>query len=184
MAPQRVPWRRAGALTGACFCGIVISMSNDMWSSLGTAERSLRTDTRDGQRVRVLEVEKTYAAERPDVWHALTTRERIARWLAPVSGELALGGRYQVRGNAGGTVLRCEEPELLEITWELGGGVTWVVVTLTDRGSDGTRLRLEHAAPVEESRLGEFGPGAVGIGWEMALGGLRLHLADPAFDPG
>ena len=26
----------------------------------------------------------------------------------------------------------------------------------------------------------EFGPGALGIGWELGLGGLGLHLADPA----
>ena len=47
-------------------------------------------------------------------------------------------------------MLRCEEPELLEITWEFGGGVTWVVVTLIEDGS-GTRLRLEHTAPVDET---------------------------------
>jgi hypothetical protein len=58
------------------------------------------------------------------------------------------------------------------------------VVTLTDHGDASTLLRLEHTAPVDEAKLAEFGPGAVGIGWEMALGGLRLHLADPGFDPG
>ena len=141
-------------------------------------DRGLHSGTRDGQEVRVLVVEKRYDAERPQVWNAVTTAERIARWLAPVSGDLVLGGRYQLEGNAGGTVERCEEPELLEVTWEYAGGVTWVVVTLTEDGA-GTRLRLEHTAPVDETVADEFGPGAVGIGWEMGLGGLRLHLADP-----
>jgi len=150
-----------------------------MWNSLGEAERSLSTGDRDGQQVRVLVVEKAYDAARPDVWHALTTASRIARWLAPVSGDLALGGRYQIEGNAGGTVLRCEEPDRLEITWEYGGDVTWVVVTLSDESDGGTRLRLEHSAAVDQAKWDEFGPGAVGIGWEMALGGLRIHLADP-----
>jgi uncharacterized protein YndB with AHSA1/START domain len=159
-------------------------MNTDMWNGLGEADRSLRTDVREGSEVRVLEVEKSYDAARTEVWRALTTRERIARWLAPVSGDLALGGRYQLEGNAGGTVLRCAEPDLLEVTWEYDGDVTWVVVTLTDEGHDRTRLRLEHAAPVDESKWREFGPGAVGIGWEMALGGLRLHLGDPGFHPG
>jgi uncharacterized protein YndB with AHSA1/START domain len=165
-------------LTLAAAYGIVISMNVDMWASLGEVDRRLHTGARDGQEVRVLVVEKRYDAPRPEVWHAVITAERIARWLAPVTGDLVLGGRYQVEGNAGGTVLRCEEPELLEITWEFGGGVTWVVVTLTEDGS-GTRLRLEHTAPVDETVSAEFGPGAVGIGWEMGLGGLRLHLADP-----
>jgi uncharacterized protein YndB with AHSA1/START domain len=155
-----------------------------MWNSLGQAERSLRSDTRDGQPVRVLEIEKTYDAARTEVWSAVTTGERIARWLSPVSGDLVLGGRFQIQGNAGGTVLRCEEPALLEVTWEYGDGVSWVAVMLSDEGPDGTRLRLEHTAPVDEALLKEFGPGAVGIGWEMGLGGLRLHLADPAFDAG
>ncbi len=154
-------------------------MTTDIWNSLGEAERSLSTESQDGQQVRVLVVEKTYDAARRDVWHALTTAARIARWLAPVSGDLTLGGSYQIEGNAGGTVLRCEEPDLLEVTWEYGGDVTRVVVTLTDEGDAGTRLRLEHSAPVDDSKSSEFGPGAVGIGWEMALGGLRIHLADP-----
>jgi uncharacterized protein YndB with AHSA1/START domain len=158
-------------------------MKTDMWSSLGSAERSLHTATREGQEVRVLTIEKHYGAPRPEVWHAVTTGERISRWLGPVTGDLRLGGRYQVEGNAGGTVLQCAEPELLEVTWEYGGDVTWVLLTLATAGS-GTRLRLEHSAPVDEVRLGEFGPGAVGIGWELALGGLRLHLADPDFTPG
>ena len=166
-------------MTLATAYGIVVSMNVDMWTSLGEVDRRLHAGTRDGQEVRVLVVEKRYDAPRPDVWHAVITAERIARWLAPVSGDLVLGGRYQIEGNAGGTVLRCEEPELLEITWEFGGGVTWVVVTLTEDGS-GTRLRLEHTAPIDETVSAEFGPGAVGIGWEMGLGGLRLHLADPA----
>ena len=166
-------------MTLATAYGIVVSMNVDMWTSLGEVDRRLHAGTRDGQEVRVLVVEKRYDAPRPDVWHAVITAERIARWLAPVSGDLVLGGRYQIEGNAGGTVLRCEEPELLEITWEFGGGVTWVVVTLAEDGS-GTRLRLEHTAPVDETVSAEFGPGAVGIGWEMGLGGLRLHLADPA----
>jgi uncharacterized protein YndB with AHSA1/START domain len=154
-----------------------------MWSRLGTADRSLRTDTRDGQEVRVLVLEKRYDAPRDDVWHAVTTAERIARWLGPVSGDLELGGRYQIEGNAGGTVLRCTEPELLEVTWEYGEGVGWVLLTLAEDGP-GTRLRLEHSATVDEETWSRFGPGAVGIGWELAFGGLGLHLADPEFTPG
>jgi len=158
-------------------------MIPDMWHGFGAADRSLRTHTRDGAEVRVLVLEKRYDAPRPDVWHAVTTGERIARWLGPVSGDLEPGGRYQVEGNAGGTVLSCEEPERLEVTWEFGGDVSWVLLTLTEDGA-GTRLRLEHAAAVDQEKYGEFGPGAVGIGWEMAFGGLTKHLADPGYAPG
>jgi uncharacterized protein YndB with AHSA1/START domain len=149
-----------------------------MWSGLGDVDRSLSTADRDGRQVRVLVVERTYAADRVEVWDAVTSADRIARWLAPVSGELRLGGRYQVEGNAGGEVLRCDEPELLDVTWEFGGHTSWVVVTLTEEGG-GTRLRLEHSAVVDDATWAQFGPGAVGIGWEMAVGGLGMHLAAP-----
>jgi len=159
-------------------CGIVISMTSDMWNRLGEADRSLRTDTRDGDEVWVLVVEKDYPAPVDQVWHAVTTGERISRWLGPVSGDLELGGRFQIEGNAGGTVLQCEAPRLLEVTWEFGGGLSWVQVTLTE-AAEGTRLRLEHSASVDDDTRKQFGPGALGIGWELGLGGLGLHLADP-----
>lgn len=154
-----------------------------MWNSLGgTVDRALRDDTWHGAAVRVLTVQRVYDAEPADVWHAVTTRERVSRWLGPTDGDFRLGGRFQVQGNAGGEVLRCQEPELLEVTWEFGGQTSWVVVTLT--GEDGgTRLRLEHGAAPNET-WDQFGPGAVGIGWEMALGGLRMNLAAPDADPG
>lgn len=151
-----------------------------MWSGIGDADRAIRSDTRDGTPVRVLVVEKGYDSAIDEVWHAVTTGERISRWLGPVSGELEPGGRFQVEGNAGGTVLRCEEPALLEVTWEYAGGVSWVLVTLAADDA-GTRLRLEHSAVVDDAMWDEFGPGAVGIGWELGLGGLRLHLLDPDF---
>ena len=56
---------------------------------------------------------------------AVTSAERIPRWFLPVSGRLELGGRYQLEGNAGGTIRRCERPSHLGLTWELGGDVSW-----------------------------------------------------------
>ena len=35
---------------------------------------------------------------------------------------------------------------------------------------------LEHTAIVPEDRWGEYGPGAVGVGWDGGLLGLTLHL--------
>jgi hypothetical protein len=71
------------------------------------------------------------------------------------------------------------------VTWEYGGDVSWVEVRLS-AAADGTRLELEHVAhmnPEWEQR--GFGPGAVGIGWELTLLGLDRHVSsgggiDPA----
>lgn len=144
---------------------------------LGAVDRALSTTVRDGQELRVLIVTRTFDASPDEVWDALTTAERINRWLMPVSGDLRLGGRYQLEGNAGGEITACEPPERLSVTWEYDG-TSWVDATLTPDGTK-TRLRLEHSAPVPPEKWEQFGPGAVGIGWELMLMGLGEHVDSP-----
>ncbi len=120
-----------------------------------------------------------------DLWDALTNRERIPRWFLPVSGDLSLGGRYQLEGNAGGTITACEPPRHLAATWEYGDEVSWITVTLTPTDDGRAHLALEHVAYVDDDRWEQYGPGAVGVGWDLALMGLDLHLASgAAVDPG
>jgi hypothetical protein len=100
-----------------------------------------------------------------------------------VSGDLRLGGRYQFEGNAGGTVTACDPPRSFAATWEFGGGVTWIVVRLKDV-PDGAELELEHIARVEGDLWDQYGPGAVGVGWDLALMGLGAQLrTGAAVDP-
>ena len=105
-------------------------------------------------------------------------RERIPRWFLPVSGDLELGGRYQLEGNAGGSITACERPSHFALTWEFGGGVSWVDVRVADDGTGRARLTLAHIAHLSP-HWDEYGPGAAGVGWEMGRPGLALHLADP-----
>jgi uncharacterized protein YndB with AHSA1/START domain len=123
--------------------------------------------------------ERCYPAPIADVWDALTSAERIPRWLMPISGDLRLGGRYQLEGNAGGTITTCDAPRHLAVTWEYDGAVSWVDVHLDDGADGATRLRLEHVAPVldVDPHWDEFGPGAVGVGWDLSLVGLAEHVA-------
>ena len=44
---------------------------------------------------------------------------------------------------------------------------------------EATRLALTHTA-LQSEYWDQFGPGAVGVGWEMAFLGLALHIADPS----
>jgi uncharacterized protein YndB with AHSA1/START domain len=150
-------------------------MEIDLNAAVGAVTREVLEREHEGRTAKVVVATRTYDADIDDVWDAITTAERIARWLAPISGDLRLGGRYQIEGNAGGIVTTCEPPTRLAATWEFGGGVSWLEVTLSPDG-DGTTLRLEHMAHVDE-HWGEYGPGAVGIGWDLALLGLANHLA-------
>lgn len=157
---------------------------------LDAVDRAVLTRDVDGVPSRVQTLVQTYPSPIEDVWDAMTTADRIGRWFLPVSGELRLGGRYQLEGNAGGTVQSCEPPQGgtagFGITWEFGGGETWVAVRLESVGSDRTRLELEHVAPVSavpDELWQQFGPAGTGIGWDSGLLGLSLHLTDPAARP-
>jgi uncharacterized protein YndB with AHSA1/START domain len=127
-----------------------------------------------------LRLTRRYTEAPDEVWSALTEAGRIERWLAPITGDLTLGGRYQVEGNAGGEITACDPPRSFAATWEFGGHVGRIVVTLAGTEAAGTLLELVHRLPSPPEHWEEFGPGAVGIGWEMGLMGLGLHLGDPA----
>jgi uncharacterized protein YndB with AHSA1/START domain len=133
---------------------------------------------------RVLTISQSYQTGIDDLWDACTNSERIPRWFVPVSGELRLGGRYQIEGNASGTVESCDPPKSFGATWEYGGEISWIEVRLSPEADGSTRLVLEHTAHVDDTRWAEFGPGAVGIGWDMILLGLATHLSSgEAIDP-
>jgi len=149
----------------------------DVANHLGAVTRAVEDSTHEGTPVRVVVASRTYPTDVDDLWRAVTDPERIARWFAPVSGELRLGGRFQVEGNAGGEVTACDDPKHFSISWEFGDQTTWVDVDLEPAG-DATTLTLRHAADVRDSEhWATYGPGAVGVGWELGLMGLAEHLA-------
>jgi uncharacterized protein YndB with AHSA1/START domain len=148
----------------------------DVARQIGAVTRAVENRTHDGRPARVVIATRTYDTTVDDLWDALTSKERIPRWFLPVSGELRLGGRYQLEGNAGGTITRCEPPQVVGMTWEFGGKVTWLEVRLEPTGDAKAHLELEHIAHVDEM-WDQYGPGAVGVGWDSALLGLANHLA-------
>jgi uncharacterized protein YndB with AHSA1/START domain len=151
---------------------------------LSAVARSIGSRTLAAGEARVLTISRVYDTDVEDLWDACTTAERISRWLMPVTGELKLGGHYQLEGNANGTVESCDRPNSFAATWEYGGEVSWIEVTFTPADS-GARLQVQHIAHVDDERWVEYGPGAVGVGWDQMLLGLGLYLqkghgVDPA----
>ncbi|MGI5150837.1 SRPBCC family protein [Plantactinospora sp. CA-294935] len=138
---------------------------------------------------RSLLLRRSYDAPIEEVWSACTDPERISRWLAPIEGDLRLGGKFQLRDNAGGEILRCAEPRLIKVTWVLGEGMsTEVEVRLAPDADGGTVLELEHASPAQivDEMVATYGPGGtigIGGGWDIALLGLDLFLGGTEFDP-
>ncbi|HEX6543875.1 MAG TPA: SRPBCC family protein [Ktedonobacterales bacterium] len=129
-----------------------------------------------GERVSIL-LRRGYDAPIGDVWDAVTQPDRIKRWFMPISGELRVGGSFQLEGNAGGEILTCEPPRLLRVTF--GGPTSVVEVRLTVQGESETVLEMEHTVPIE---MAQSGAGAlyVGPGWDGALMGLDMFLRGEA----
>jgi hypothetical protein len=57
-------------------------------------------------------------------------------------------------------------------------GISELEVRLSSVDGGATRFELEHIAVVPEDWWAEYGPGAVGVGWDMGLLGLTLHVRD------
>ena len=137
---------------------------------------------------RSLLLRRNYDAPVEDLWKACTDPDRLRRWLAPVTGDLRLGGAFSVEGNATGTVLRCEEPDLLKVTWEYGpDSITEVEVRLAEGPEGGTVFELEHASSAEVvdglvRAQGPIGPVGIGGEWDLALLALHGMLHDEDFD--
>jgi uncharacterized protein YndB with AHSA1/START domain len=116
--------------------------------------------------------ERRYDTSPEDLWAAVTTPERLARWFHPVAGDLREGGRFRIDFGEGGvttgTVLVCAPPSRLETTWDFTGESesALVVQVLPDAG--GAVLVLDH------SRLPAGQAAGYGAGWHTYLD----HLED------
>jgi uncharacterized protein YndB with AHSA1/START domain len=161
----------------------------DIARELSAVQRATGTGRLAAGEGRTVRLERTYEAPIDEVWDALTDPARVSRWFLPVSGDFRLGGRYQFEGNAGGSIVACERPRLLRATWEygeMGDGPpsSEIELRLSPAGDSATTFVLEHTAIVPDEMWDQFGPGAVGVGWDGGVLGLALHLrggsvADP-----
>ena len=129
-------------------------------------------------------VEDVYDTDIEDLWRACTDPERLARWIAEVSGDLTVGGTVQLvftstwAGPA--VVAACDAPHHLLLTTqpgteEEGQLEAWLT-------SEGTRTRLvveERGLPVDQLHF-------YGSGWQAHLEDLRASLGhgDPVHPDG
>ncbi|MCW2688861.1 MAG: hypothetical protein JWR37_3751 [Mycobacterium sp.] len=152
----------------------------DVDHQINAVRRAVGSKALEAGEAHVVTVSQSYPTDAADLWDACTNVERIPRWFLPVTGELKLGGQYQLEGNASGTILTCNPPEAFTATWEYDGNVSWIELRIVDEGPDRARLELDHLTVVDDEIWREFGPGAVGIGWDLGLVGLAIHLSTGA----
>jgi hypothetical protein len=108
-------------------------------------------------------IARTYDSSPEEVWDALTTPDRIARFFLPVSGDLKEGGKFQ-------------------LAWVAEGHPAQeLILTLTADGKSRTTLELEHVGPGEgDDAISHVL--AVGVGWDPALVGFGQYLAGEEID--
>ncbi|NIK61238.1 SRPBCC domain-containing protein [Kribbella shirazensis] len=132
-----------------------------------------REVSRTGETVTVL-MRRSYQADPAEVWDALTDPERMRRWFLPVSGDLKVGGSFQLEGNAGGEILECDPPKRFKVTF--GGPTSLLELRLLPGTGSSTDLELEHSMS-EAPAPGGSGALWVGPGWDGALLGLALYVS-------
>lgn len=154
-------------------------MTFDLLASLGGMTRTVNDLERGGRPAKAVVTSFVYDTDNDDLWEAISTVDRLGRWFGAVSGEFRPGGRFKIEGNAEGTILECVPRERIVATWEYGGGISWVTARLTPVAA-GTRLEVEHLAPIDP-HWEQYGPGALGTGWDLWLLGLGRHIDDPEF---
>ena len=123
-----------------------------------------------------IRVEDVFDTDIDDLWEACTAPERLARWIAEVSGDLGVGGEFRARFTSGwegtGRVEVCEPPRRLVVrTREQDDEEdTLVEATLTSVGDKTVLVVEERGLPVDDLA-------AYGAGWQVHLEDLSADLA-------
>ena len=137
---------------------------------------TMRAQDRDGGVVRV---EDVYETSVDDLWQACTSPDRLARWIAVVTGDVVVSGEvHAVFTSTWSGPVRidaCDAPSHLLLTMEPGtDDETQVEAWLT---AEGSRTRLV----VEERGLPAGALPAYGAGWQAHLEdlGRSMDVAGP-----
>jgi len=161
----------------------------DVLDELATVHRVMGKGSVPAGEAYTVELRRRYDAEVEEIWDAITSPERLRRWLKPVTGDLRLGGKFELEGGEHGEILRCEPPRRLKVSWLYGPdadawpGTSEVEVRLTPGPTGDTEFELIHAAVIGEPSFPTYGPGAGGVGWDLGLLALaRFLTSDEAAD--
>lgn len=172
-------------------------MTTDGTSTDGTATGGIARDGRTADSVlgalrldghASVTFRRGYPTDPADLWDAVTTPGRLARWLGPVHGDLVPGGRYELRmgaddpdsdQNATGVVRSCDPPRSFAVEWCFPGerpSEVEVRVEPAPVGHEGEQAVLV----LVHTRLEAAQAVGYGAGWHTSLDQLADHVAGVA----
>jgi uncharacterized protein YndB with AHSA1/START domain len=124
--------------------------------------------------LRTVLLTRDYAAPPEAVWDAVTSPERIARWLGPVQ---VTGDEYvlQMRPDAPivtGKIVECTAPQRLLVGWNFRGEPASEVELRVEPTATGSTLTLQ------QTQVEAIEAGSRGAGWQVYLGRLADALGE------
>ena len=121
----------------------------------------------------VVRMEDHFDTDPDDLWDALTSPDRLARWIARVDGDLRVGGHFEAVFTSGwsgpGRVDACEPGHRLLLTMGEGDDQTTIEAWILPDGDTVRLIVEERGLP-----LGELA--AYGAGWQAHIEDLAAHL--------
>jgi uncharacterized protein YndB with AHSA1/START domain len=122
-----------------------------------------------------------------DVWSLFADPERMRLWNPDsVTGEFRLGGKFNIKNNASGEVLRCEPPTLFRVSWIYAGSYSEFEVRLSS-SAGATVVEFEHLMTDEELAAAGMsvseGLVAAGTGWDFSLEYLDRYVRGELDEP-
>jgi uncharacterized protein YndB with AHSA1/START domain len=127
-----------------------------------------------------IRVEDVYDTDIEDLWAACTDPERLARWIAEVSGDLRVGGTlhatFTSTWTGPGRIEVCDRPHRLLLTMEPGTEDEAQIEAWLSEEGDRTRLVVEERGlPLDHLFFH-------GAGWQAHLEDLGRSLAGDGSD--
>lgn len=125
-------------------------------------------------------VEDVYDTDIDDLWQACTNPERLARWIAEVSGDLRPGGTIHASFTSSwtgpGRIETCERPRHLLLTMEPGTeDESELEAWLTEEGEKTRLVVEERGLPLDRLHFH-------GAGWQARLEDLARSLSGDSSD--
>jgi uncharacterized protein YndB with AHSA1/START domain len=144
-----------------------------------TANTLLGTMTRTGDDAEAT-FDRRYDTDAADLWRAITEPERLARWFAPVEGDLVEGGTFTIRFDdnevTGCRLTSCDAPHGFAWEWPHGTHTSLVAVAVEPAGEQ-ARLLITH------TRLSPSSAAGYAAGWDVYVRRLADEVAGrPAAD--